>query len=60
MRNVFMTIANNLVPLASVGGAIWLMSIEKTGWGWLVFIALLTSSITRTFISEQANPAKKG
>jgi hypothetical protein len=36
-----------LTVFLAVGGAIWLMSIGKDGWGWLLFVAiLLTPSIS--------------
>jgi len=48
MKLAFLTVASNLVALACVLFAGKLCLEGKEGWGWFLFIALLTSCWYRT------------
>lgn len=44
MKEVFILFFANLVAITSVGGAIYLAALGITGWGWFLFVAVLTVS----------------
>lgn len=38
-----------LPTTACICGSIWMMSLEKAGWGWLLFLALLLGQLSIRF-----------
>jgi hypothetical protein len=49
---VIMFIARCVVSIVATAGAIYLASISKDGWGWLVFLAILAAP-SMTFSEEK-------
>ena len=42
MKDKFKEISLNIFRLALVAGIVYLASVDKEGWGWLIFILLCT------------------
>ncbi len=42
MKDKFKEVSLNIFRMALVAGIVYLMSIDKDGWGWLVFILFCT------------------
>lgn len=43
-KTLLLILVSNLPTLASVCGAIYLASLGKDGWGWLLFVAIVLST----------------
>ena len=43
MIHLIISFASKIVCLASIAGAVFLAVHEKEGWGWFIFVALVTS-----------------
>jgi len=41
MKNVLLVFVSNLPALALISGGIYLATIDKAGWGWLIFLGAL-------------------
>ncbi len=46
MKFILAIIAAELVPVSCVIGAFYLMLHDKTGWGWLILVAILGCGAT--------------
>jgi hypothetical protein len=43
MKNLIIMFGSKVVCLASIAGAVFLAANDKEGWGWLIFVAMLTA-----------------
>lgn len=44
MKDIIFVLVNNLVAILSVIGAVFLIYHDKSGWGWLIFLAFASSA----------------
>lgn len=42
MKAVLLQITGNLVAMICAGGAVYLAIFDKPGWGWFLFVAVIT------------------
>lgn len=55
---ILFTLICNIPTILCVLGAIYIMTQQKEGWGWLLFVAVLLSS-TVNFTSSEKNKSQE-
>ena len=59
MKKAFTMLFANLPSIALIGGGIYLATIGKTGWGWLIFLGALATVGAELFSNKEDEDKEK-